>query len=183
MLAQCFYKQSVLLCVIASWQYVVREIRAVESSNDRSRISESELTADVFADFRRCSRGKRDCRRRAELLARLGYAQVAWTEVMSPLTYTVGLIHREKTDTDVTQSGCDVSKIESFRREIEKAHFTAGGTSESILNLCRLERAVDECSRQISRLECIHLIFHQRDERRHDDCQTGKHQRWNLVTH
>src|SRR6476619_4917073 len=60
MLSQRLHQQRVLLGIIARGKHVVREVRAIESGDDRARILERQLSADILTDFWCRCRGQRD---------------------------------------------------------------------------------------------------------------------------
>src|SRR5512143_1688870 len=135
MLPQRLHEQRVLLGVVARRQHVIGEVGPVESRDDRARISERELATDIFADFRCRRRGQRDGWRRSEFGARFSYTEIAWPEIVSPLADAVCFVDREQAHADAGKLRGDVSKIESFWREIKEPDFAARRACEAIRHL------------------------------------------------
>ena len=102
---------------------------------------------------------------------------------MSPLADAVCLVDREKADADACKAGRDVSKVESLGRKVKQSYFSPRCACETIRHLRRGERAVDERSRQIARLEGVDLILHQGNQRRHNYCQSGQYECGDLIAH
>ena len=95
----------------------------------------------------------------------------------------MGLIDRKQAHADACQPRCDISKIEALRRKIEKSYLASGSARETIRHLRRSQRAVDERRGKIACFERIHLVLHQRDQWRNNDCQSGKDECGYLVAH
>src|SRR5688572_17340847 len=175
------HQQGVLFGVIARGKNVIGQVRPVETRDDCRRIFQRELPADVASDLR-CSRGREgDDRRRAKPRSCLSDTEIRRPEVMTPLAYAMRFVDCEEADAHVGETRCDVAEIEALRREIQKLDLTARCARETVGNLSRSECAVDEGCRQSSRLESIDLVLHERDQWRHNDCESGQNQGGYLV--
>ena len=111
---------------------MIRKIGAVESRDDRARVVERELPADIFTDFGSCRCGKCDGRRRAKLDACLGDSQIAGTKIMSLLADAMRFVDSEEAHADVPEPCCDIPEIESLGREIEKPDLASRSASKPV---------------------------------------------------
>ena len=98
---------------------------------------ELELRDDVAPHVRRGRRRERDGRRRAELLADLGDAQIARPEVVPPLADAVRLVDGEQRHAGVAQPLGGRAGVEPLRRDVEQldvaAHARARADRRSVM--------------------------------------------------
>ncbi len=81
---------------------------------------------------------------------------------------------------DALQRLDEVVAAEALGRDVEQLELPAADARDALLLLLEVERAVDEGRGQAARVEGVHLILHQRDERRDDDRHAVAHQRREL---
>ncbi len=71
----------------------------------------------------------------------------------------------------------ETGKHQPLRRDIKQAKFVVVQTAQTLAAFVRREGGVKKCRRDTRRLQCVHLVFHQRDERRDDDREAIAHER------
>ena len=141
-------------------QFRAGQEMAIESGDDRARILERQLSADILTDFWCRCRSQRNRWWSTKLFSRFCNPQIARTKIMSPLADAVCFIDCEQADSDVPEASRNVAEIESLRREIEKTHLATRRASEPVRHLGGRESAVDERSRKVACFQRIHLVFH-----------------------
>jgi hypothetical protein len=75
----------------------------------------------------------------------------------------------------------EVVAAEAFGGDVEEFVGAAAEAVDALLLLLEVERAVDEGGGQVARVQCVHLILHQGDERGDDDRHALAHERGELV--
>jgi hypothetical protein len=152
------------------------EIRAVKPGDDRFRIPERQLAADVAADLGRGGGGQRDRSRRAKLFADLLDAEIARSEIVTPLADAMRFVDGEERYSRLAKPLGRLPVVETLGRYVEELDLAALSSCESILNLTRGLGAVDERRWKSPRGKRVDLILHQGNERRHHDGESGHQQ-------
>src|SRR5882724_5049273 len=110
----------------------------------------------------------------------LSQSQVIRAEVMPPGRDTMRLIHGKQTHAQSFQRRTKLVILESLGRDVQDLEFPGNRIFNPIvLNMPR-HRAVDDGCGNAKLLEVIHLVLHQRDQRRHNQRQSGKSERRKL---
>ena len=156
------------------------EVRAVEAADEGARVGQIQLFDDVGADVGRGRGRQGDGLRAANGFAEGAQAQVVGPKVVAPLRDAVRLVHGEERDLSAAQGLDEVRAAEAFGRDVEELETPLAHARDPLLLLLEVERAVDEGRRQPARVERVHLVFHQRDERGDDDRHALEHERGQL---
>jgi len=101
---------------------------------------------------------------------------------VAPLADAVGLVHRQCGHFPIPQARQEIGEHQPLRGDVEQLVFAAAEAVEPLAGLGRIERRVEKCRAHSRRLELIHLVLHQRDERGNHDRQALADQRRELVT-
>ena len=91
-------------------------------------------------------------------------------------------VHGEERDVDALESFDEVRAAKAFGRDIDELVTALPDACDARLLFFKVHGTVDERGGQPARLERVHLILHQRDERRDDDRHALAHQRGKLET-
>ena len=155
------------------------QVGAVEARDHLVRATDAEAREDVTAHGRVGGRGERERARLAELRARHAECEVVGAEVVPPLGDTVRLVDHKEPHAVALQPGDEPAVRESFRRDVQQRRATLGEVDEAAILLARRERRVDVVSGDARGLQGLHLVLHERDQRRHDeraaDLERGQH--------
>ncbi len=159
----------------------VADIGAVEAGGIAARLFQAQDPDDVLAGLRIGGGGERHQRHRGKVPAQLPELHVFGAEIVAPLRHAVRLVDSEQGDIDVRQPFQERRGHEALRRDIEqfqlvsvqpRQHLACRGAAQ-----CRIvERRLHPVG-----LQCIHLVFHQRDQRRHHDSDSRPVQGRQLV--
>jgi hypothetical protein len=159
-----------------------REVRAVEPRRDPDGVAQPEPRHDVCRHLRRGRRGRGDDRLRAEPARCVGEPEVVGPEVVPPLGHAVRLVDDEQADPRVPDPLEEARRGEPLRRDVQQPQVTPRGALERAPVGRRVLLGVDEPD--VARrhpLDRLHLVLHQRDQRRHDEREVGPHQGGQLV--
>ena len=126
-------------------------------------------TRTDFRDHRRSSCG---CESKhtldSEFFRQGGEAQIFGAEIVPPLRDTVSLVDRKQTDLRTLDLSHECLTHESLGRNVEQLKCAAHHTLIHRGHLGGRESRIQPCSRDSPRHKHIHLILHQRYERRDD---------------
>ena len=165
--------------------YLVKEVRTVERRLEYSGIRHSQILLYIHLYL---GRGRsRECnkRRLPDIVYDGAYAAVLGTEIVPPFRYAVGLVYGIERYLDLAQERHIVLLRKGFGGEIQQlglsgqhiaAHLVYGRLVERRIEKMRYTRLGGECAHG------IHLILHQRDQRRDNDGDPVHEQRGQLVT-
>ncbi len=126
-----------LLGVVLHRYHVVVEIRAVESGDDRFRISERQLTGDIAPHLRGRRGSQRYRRRRAKLFVDLLDAQVAGAEIVTPLADAMRFVDREERYSRFAKPLRRLTIIEPLGRDVKELDLAALDSCKPIRDLPR----------------------------------------------
>ena len=90
---------------------------------------------------------------------------------MPPLTHAVGFIDREERELRIVKQAMSRIGQQTFRCHIEQFQFASAGLLSNLVFFGARQRAIQKCSTDSASDQRVDLIFHQRDQRRHDDRQ------------
>ncbi len=159
-----------------------REVRTVEAGRDTGGVAQPEAGHDVGRDLRRRGRGGGDDRLRAEPPRRIGEPEVVGPEVVAPLRDAVRLVDHEQPDPRVADALEEPGRREPLGSDVEQPQVTARGAVQRLAVRGGVLLGVDEADiAGRDPLDRLHLVLHQRHERRDHDRQVGPHQRRQLV--
>ena len=159
----------------------VREVGTIKVSHQSQRLAQSQLRYDVVADAL-CSRRRKGVESGfGEARLELGELSVFWAEVMAPVADAMRFIDgkvpnsgpfdpRQKTRRQQSLGGDEHQAVPSFRQT------ELGGPQDR-----QVQTAVQRGSRIPRRAETVHLIFHQRNQRRDHHIRPFADHRWHLV--
>ena len=145
------------------------EILAVETGDEFIRGRKFERVANILPHARRGGGGERETNRLREALAHFDELTILGTKVVPPFRDAVRLVDGEAIYLYRIEQRENALCEERFRRNVEQFHFAAPHVVHVILIFLRGERAVDEERWDTEGAQLLHLIFHQRDQRRHDN--------------
>lgn len=155
------------------------EVRTVETAHEGLAV-QMQLVDDVFSgNLIGCSR-ERHHRHAIEFLVQESELGILRTEIVSPLTDTVGFIYGEERNLDVAEQIRYLAE-EFFGRNIEQFQFARFASSADDEVIGYIVAAVESFGRNAVRLEGFHLVVHQTDEWRNDHCRSLHGQRRNLI--
>ena len=92
------------------------------------------------------------------------------------------LVNREQADVPSQHVIEKAGQHEPLRRDVEQAELAVVQPTQPRTRLARRERRIQKRGRHARRLQRIHLVLHQRDERRDNNRQPRTHQRRQLET-
>ena len=96
-------------------------------------------------------------------------AAVFRAEIVAPLADAVRLVHGQSGDVPVLQPRQEIRQHQALRRDVEQLVFAGVDAVEPPPGLVAVEGGIDEGRRHAAGFELVHLVLHQRDERRDDD--------------
>jgi hypothetical protein len=162
------------------WTTPSERLGRSKAADEGARVVELELLDDVGADVGRGRGRQRDRLRAADALAERLQTKVVGTKIVTPRGDAVRLVHGEERNLQALQGLDEVVAAEALGRDVEQLEVAAADARDALLLLLEVERAVDEGRGQAPRVESVHLVLHQRDERRDDDRHALAHERREL---
>ena len=180
--AQALGDQRALL-VRSRARHSERDVRAVEAGGHLERVAQAEAARDVGRHARRGRGGGGHERARAERPRRVGEAEVVGPEVVSPLGDAVGLVDHEQPDAGRSHPLHESPCREALGRHVEEAQVPGDRPLERSGVRARVLLGVDQRNlvAQAARLKRLHLVLHERHERRHHHRQVVAQERGQLV--
>ena len=159
-----------LFVEVAAAQHAVDQVGPIEGSNEDRRIHEPQLGDDVTPDaFGR--RGRERMERDVQLVTQPSELPVLGTEVVSPLTDAVGLVDRDEAHAPLlerTPEALTALADQAFRGDVEQTAAIFAQAGDHAVAFVSGLRAVQVGGRHTVDPQAVHLIFHQRDQRRYD---------------
>ena len=166
---------------VAAGQYVVPQVGSIEARHEPFRVTQLQLSLDVFPHLRRSRGGERDERRIFAQPPEYSQVAVVGSELVTPLRDAVSLVHGYQADFQRVQILLESRLYDALRRHVQEFQIAVKrGLLDSELLLPRL-RAVQEVGRNAVALESVHLVLHKRDQGRDHQGDSGKSERRKLV--
>ena len=159
--------------------YGEAEVRTVEAAHEGVSL-QVQLVDDILSGNLIGSSRKRHHRHAIEFLVQESELGILRTEIVAPLTDTVGFIYGEERNLDVAEQIRYLAD-EFFGRNIEQFQFARFASSADDEVIGYIVAAVESFGRNAVRLEGFHLVVHQTDEWRNDHCRSLHGQRRNLI--
>ena len=147
----------------------VREVGSVEARDKRGGIPQLEVGDDVGADAlggRGRQRHERHVRQRRP---QPGELTVLGPEVVAPFRDAVRLVDGQATDFPAFEVLLPALEHEPLGRGVEELVFALVQAAQAAPGFVGVEARVEKRGRHAAGGELVHLVLHQRDERRHDD--------------
>ena len=157
------------------------EVRPAEAAHELGRVRQPEPQSDVLAHLGRGGGGAGEHGRRPEGSHRGSEAQVVGPEVVAPLADAVGLIDSHERRTGALQGGTEAGGPEALRGDVDETVEAPGEVVETGCLLVPGDRRVHERRRDAGGLEGVHLVLHERDQRRDDQGDPAQDERRHLV--
>ena len=158
------------------------QIGAIEAGRHPHGIPERQAPRDVVGHPWSGGRGQRDRGPRAEGASRVREREVIRPEVVAPLGHAMGLIDDEQPDPGVGDRFPEARQREPLGCHVEEPNLAAYRSGDGVgvrgagpLRVDQLDATGDALA------ERLHLVLHQRHERRDDQGQVIAHQRRQLV--
>ena len=158
------------------------EVRAVEARRHHHRVAKPQAPGDIPRDLWRRGGRRGEDRLRPKPAGGVGQTEVVGPEVMPPLRHAVRLVDDEQPDVDVAHRLEEAGGREALRRDVQQAHLPSrGGGDRPAVRGCVLLGVDQRGAGGRDPLQRLHLVLHQRDQRRDDDRQVAAHERRELV--
>ena len=159
----------------------VADVRAVEARDQELGVVHPQPCRDVGADTRGRGGGQRHEGDFGNLLAQRAQGQVVGPELVSPLRDAVRLVHRDETDAQPPQEVREAGQRDPFGRHVEQLEITPERGAPDLRGLVRTHRAVQAAGGDAAGAERVHLVLHERDQRRDHERQPVARERRKLV--
>ena len=127
---------------------------------------QSELPQDVGLHVGRGGGRQSDRCRIAQPLANLDQPRIIRAKIVAPFADAMGFIDRQKSHVALSDDFEKLRLPKPFRRDVQQPVPALGDFGVPPLTLFARERRVDERRFDSSGSQRIHLVFHQRDQRR-----------------
>ena len=160
-----------------------RDVRPVERVQEDARPALEQALGDVLA--RRLVGGRREGEGLdvAERPAGATDRAVLGAEIVPPLRHAMRLVDGEPPDAGVAQARRQALGLEPLRRDEEQAQLLFAQEPPGLARLVVAGRGVEGRCGDAEAAHLLHLVAHQRDQRRHDDGERAVDDRRQLVAH
>src|SRR5262249_27964611 len=127
-------------------------------------------------------RGQSHHRRLGKQLAQLRQLAILGTKIVSPLADAVRFVDGYLIYVPASQIGQKTGEHQALRRDIEQLVFSIAQALHTPGDFTDAKSGIKKRGRDAAGLKRIHLILHQRNQRRHHDGQSFSRQRRQLKT-
>ena len=141
----------------------------------------AEPLGHVGADARGGGGGERHEGDFGQFLAQRAEGQVVGPELVSPLGDAVRLVHRHEADPEAAEEAREAGQGDALGRDVEQLEVAPERAAPHLAGLLRGHRAVQAAGGDAAGAERVHLVLHQRDQRRDDQRQPVAGERRKLV--
>ena len=159
----------------------VKQIRAIERSDQHRRVREPELLDDVAAHALGRGRGVGVNARARKTRLQLREPAIFGPEIMSPLADAVRLVDREAGNLQARRELEKSRRQQPLRRDEYKMMPAAGELALDVTNFHLIHAAMNRRRRIAGQPQRIDLVLHQRDKRRDHDVGAPSDRRRHLV--
>ena len=165
--------------------YFVIQVRTVKTALENGCIWHTKVLLDIFLHFRRSRSRQRYNRRLTDTLNHTADLTVLWTEIMTPFRDTMRLIYGVERDLHTPQKVHVLRFLQTLRRQVQELRLACQHIFLHRIDLSARQTRVDEMRHTfLFRVVThrIHLVLHQRDQRRDNNRHTLHDQRRQLET-
>ena len=145
------------------------QVVACETTDDDGRVAQVQGLDDIVAHDFRGGGGESDEGWVAEILAHTAESQIVRSEVVSPLAQTVRFINGQQAHLTFGKAAHEPLLRKSLGCDVENFQFAALELSHGLAIFLGTQGGVHGGSRDPLGAQGIHLVLHQRDERRNND--------------
>src|SRR3989338_9509509 len=135
----------------------------------------------IVLDFGYCSCSQGNNRNIREIIAQKTKPSVFRSEIMAPFRDAMRFIYSEQGYFQHLEEWKEIVRCKTFRRNIQELVLARKQADFHVLGLDRRHGTVDARGSYAVDAKGVHLVLHQRDQRRHHDCYAGLHQGRQLV--
>ena len=168
----------VLLVVAGHGTHAQVDVGPVETRYDNPRARKAEQFDDVVADLGRGGRGEGRERRSTRLpvcasarAGRVSQKPVVGPEVVTPLRDAMRLVDDEPRDRHVAEDAHEGIRREALGRDIQQAQIPGTRGLHRLAAHLAGQHRVQRRRPNSPLVQLVHLVFHQRDQRRHHQCR------------
>ena len=137
------------------------QIRSVKSCDNRDRRFKSKILDDIPPYYICCCSGKRTHNRAHwQLIYKIRYFQIAWSEILSPLGYAMSLINCHHCKTCLAGKIQKLRSAKSLRGNIHECISALSGIFQSFSDLSFCQCTIDIRSVNSRLVQCLNLIYH-----------------------
>ena len=172
-----------LLLQLIAQQHAVDEVGTIERTHFLERIAQPELRHDVAAHAAGRGRGEGMDAGLRQQRAHLAEPAVLRAEVVPPLADAVRLVDGDEAHAHLRQPAHEaVAAVadQALGRHVQQARVSLAHGAHDVALLVLVEGAVVAGGRHAVGVQAVHLVLHQRDERRNDHRQPRLEQRRRL---
>ena len=160
------------------------QVRPVESGDGHQRVAQAQQRDDVPPHPFGGGGGERgDGGPLRQGCDELADAQVRGTEILPPLGDAVRLVDGDERDRHVCGEPTESFGFQAFGSHIQQPDLSSGGLGQHHALFVRVLRGIDVRGAQARVVQSVHLVAHQRDQRRDDDGDARQQCGGNLVAH
>ena len=159
----------------------VAQVRAVEARHEHLGPLEVELLHDVPPHPLRRRRRQRQQRRPREHVAKLPQVAVVRPELVPPLGDAMRLVDGDQAHPQPAQEPAKPLDGQPLRRDVQDLDESLSNLPHHPLDVPQRKRAVNKPSRNAIGVQPVHLVLHQRDQRRDHQRHPIHRQRRQLV--
>ena len=170
-----------LVLVAGDPQDLDEEVGAIEPGDEHLGVAQLERVGDVAAHFRRGRCRQRQHPFRRQRFARPRELLVFGAEIVSPRGDAVRLVDRQQGHPHSSHGGEERGRLEPLWRDVDQAVFASPHRRLPFLALGIRQRAVDEGGGNPPGPQRVHLVLHQRHQRRDHHRGALQQQRRKLV--
>jgi hypothetical protein len=155
------------------------QIRAKERAPKDLRRAHSELLDDVLGDGLGGGGRERQYRHVPETPFEVTKLPICRPKVVPPLADAVCLVHGNQRELQLRQRTPD-GRHQTLRRGVNQLEGPFSDLAHTLRALLRIERGIQKSGAHADLAEGVHLVLHQRDERRNDQGNAAQHPRRDL---
>ena len=147
----------------------IGQVRAVETGDVTFRLAQFQMRDDVLAHAPGRGGGERHERDVGKMFSQFGNLAVFRTEIVAPFADAMRLVNGDEFHVPALQIGQKSGKHQPLRRDVEQTEFAIVQAAQAFAAFARRERRIQKRRRDAAGLQRVHLVFHQRNQRRNHD--------------
>jgi len=158
----------------------VGDVRAVEGGGEDGGVRQFQPLDDVVAGMRISRRRQRHARHAGIIGGELAQFPVFRAKIMAPLRNAMSLVDGEQRDLRAADQLTETRRHDTLGRDIEKIERAVADGAADVEKFLAAKRGIQRGGVDPDLLQRLHLIAHQRDQRRNDDADAIAAERRNL---
>ena len=178
-------KSRELLARVIFLHHAIADVGAVEAGDELACLFQGQPLDDLATRRRVGGGGQRDARHIGKAFVQYRQRAVIGAEIVSPLRHAMRLVDGEQGHAgrgfQPRQQAEEMLVEQTFGRDVKQIQLALEQLLLHAARVVRIHTGIQKCGAHPQLQQGLHLVLHQRDERRNDDAHAGTQQSGELV--